>query len=117
MENSEEEVIYLLQSFCENMQLNVQSADFEDGISAEALERICSHLQGTISKAINDIAHSDVSCQIDEGKLALLWGVVRCYSHMSIVKANPSLLVDFVDAVDQLLQVKSGTFLFLCSYI
>lgn len=113
MENSEEEVIYLLRSFCEKMQLNVQNADFVDGISAEALARICSYLQGTINKAINDIAHCDVSCEIDERKLALLWGVVDCYSYMSVVNANPSLSVDLVDAVDQLLRVKPGTFLFL----
>ncbi|XP_054807809.1 U3 small nucleolar RNA-associated protein 20 isoform X1 [Prosopis cineraria] len=108
MENSEEEVIYLLQSFCEEMQLNVQKEDFVDGTSAEALARISSHLQGIINKAISYIAHCEVSCQIDEGKLALLWGAVSCYSHMSVVKANPSLLVDLVNAVDHLVKVKPG---------
>lgn len=109
MEISEEEVIHLLQSFCEKMQLDMQNSDFVDGASEEALARICNHLQGTICYwigKINDIAHSDVSCQIDEGKLALLWGVVNCYSHMS--NANPSLLVHLMDAVDQLLTVKAG---------
>ncbi|XP_028759690.1 small subunit processome component 20 homolog isoform X2 [Neltuma alba] len=107
MENSEEEVIYLLQSFGEKMQLNLRNGDFVDSASAKALARISSHLQGIINKAVNDIAHCDMSCQIDEGKLALLWGAVNCYSHMSVVKANPSLLVDLVDAVDQLVKVKS----------
>lgn len=109
MENSEEEVILLLKSFCEKMQLNVQNEDFVDSASAEALARISSHLQGIINKAISDFTHYDASCQIDEGKLALLWGAVNCYSHMSVVKANPSLLVHLVDAVDQLVKVKLGT--------
>lgn len=107
--NSEEEVIYLLQSFCEKMQLNAQTKEFLDNKSAEALARISSRLQVIIDEAISDIAHCDVSCQIDERKLALLWGAVNCYSHMSVVKVNPSSLMDLVDAVDQLVKVKPGT--------
>jgi U3 small nucleolar RNA-associated protein 20 len=111
LEISEEEVIQLLQSFCEKMQLDIRDTDFVDGESAKALARICNHLHGTISswiEKINDIARSDVSCDIDERKVALLWGVVNCYSHMSIVDAVPSLLVNLMDAVDQLLTVKAG---------
>ncbi|KAJ1406609.1 Down-regulated-in-metastasis protein [Sesbania bispinosa] len=107
MEISEEEVIHLLQSFCEKMQLDIQNSVFVDEASTEALARICNHLQGTIIATLDEIAHSDLSCQIDEGKLALLWGVVNCYSHMSIVDANPSLLVDLMDAIDQFLTVKA----------
>jgi hypothetical protein len=47
--------------------------------------------------------------------VALLWGVVNCYSHMSIVDAVPSLLVNLMDAVDQLLTVKAGIPPFLVS--
>jgi U3 small nucleolar RNA-associated protein 20 len=111
LEISEEEVIQLLQSFCEKMQLDIRDTDFVDKESTKALAKICNHLQGTISswiEKINDIAHSDVSCEIDERKVALLWGVVNCYSHMSIVDAVPSLLVNLMDAVDQLLTVKAG---------
>jgi U3 small nucleolar RNA-associated protein 20 len=118
LEISEEKVIQLLQSFGEKMQLDIRDLDFVDGESAGALARICNHLQGTIcssiEKVINDIAHSDVSCKIDERKMALLWRVVNCYSHMSIVDADPSLLVNLMDAVDQLLTVKAGIPLFLC---
>lgn len=116
MEISEEEAIHLLQSFCEKMRSDMRNSDFVDGASAKELARIHSHLQGIIShwtRKINDIAHSDVSCQIDEDKLALLWGVVNCYSYMSIVEANPSLLVDLMDAIHQLLTVKTGTQSFL----
>ncbi|XP_058787152.1 uncharacterized protein LOC131661580 [Vicia villosa] len=110
MEISEEEVIQLLQSFCEKMQLDIQDSDFVNGESADALVRICNKLQGTIRswiEKINDIAHSGVSCEIDERKLALLWGVVNCYSYMSIADAVPSLLVHLLDAVDQFLTVKA----------
>lgn len=115
MENSEEEAIYLLQSFCEKMQLKVQNEYFLDSVSAEALARISNHLQGIINKATSDIAHWDVSCQIDEGKLALLWGAVNCYSHMSVFKANPSLLLNLVNAAGQLVKVKPGTISILYS--
>ncbi|CAK8567091.1 unnamed protein product [Lathyrus sativus] len=110
MEISEEEVIHLLQSFCEKMHLGIRDSDFVDGESADAIVRISNHLQGTIRswiEKINDIAHSDISCEFDERKMALLWGVVNCYSHMSIVDAIPSLLVYLMDAVDQLLTVKA----------
>ncbi|KAJ1404603.1 Down-regulated-in-metastasis protein [Sesbania bispinosa] len=107
MEISEEEVIHLLQSFCEKMQLDIQNSVFVDEASTDALARICNHLQGNIIATLDEIAHSDLSCQMDEGKLALLWGVVNCYSHMSIVDANPSLLVDLMDAIDQFLTVKA----------
>ncbi|XP_004492742.1 uncharacterized protein [Cicer arietinum] len=110
MEISEEEVIQLLQSFSEKVQLDIRKSDFVDRESAEALTRICHRLQGTIRswiEKVNDIAHSDVSFEADERKVALLWGVVNCYSHMSIVDADPSLLVHLVDAVDQLLTVKA----------
>nr|KYP57020.1 U3 small nucleolar RNA-associated protein 20 [Cajanus cajan] len=112
MEISEEAVIHLLQSFCEKMQLDKCKSDFVNGTSKEApLARICSRLQGTIccwKGKINDIAHDDILCQIDEGMLALLWGAVSCYSHMSIVDANPSLMVELVDSVDHLMTVKAG---------
>ncbi|RHN69146.1 hypothetical protein MtrunA17_Chr3g0121561 [Medicago truncatula] len=110
MEISEEKVIQLFQSFCEKMQLDIRGPDFLDRESEEALARICNHLEGTIRswiEKINNIGHADVSCEIDERKVALLWGVVNCYSHMSIVDAVPSLLVDLMDAVDQLLTVKA----------
>ncbi|CAI8597993.1 unnamed protein product [Vicia faba] len=110
MEISEEEVIQLLKSFCEKMQLDIRDSDFVNGESADALVRICNQLQGTIRswiEKINDIAHSDVSCEINERKVAVLWGVVNCYSYMSIVDAVPSLLVHLMDAVDQLLTVKA----------
>ncbi|KAK8473806.1 hypothetical protein PHAVU_001G253000 [Phaseolus vulgaris] len=112
MEISEEEVIHLLQSFCEKMQLDTCNSHFVDETSEEApLARICSRLQEIIScwmGKINDIVHGDVLCEIDEGMLAHLWGAVSCYSHMSIVGGKPSLMVELMDALDHFLTAKDG---------
>ncbi|KOM39691.1 hypothetical protein LR48_Vigan03g307300 [Vigna angularis] len=112
MEISEEEVIHLLQSFCEKMQLDILNSDLVDGTSEEApLARVCSRLQKIIScwkEKIIDIARADVLCEIDEGMLAHLWGAVNCYSHMCIVGGNPSLMVELMDALDHLLTAKAG---------
>lgn len=122
MEISEEEVIHLLQIFCEKMQLDIRNSDFVDRTSEKApLARMCSRLQETIcfwKEKINDMAHADVLCQMDEGTLSLLWGAVGCYSYMSTVDANPSLMVELMDAVDHLLTVKAGipSFLYCLKY-
>lgn len=112
MEISEEEVIHLLQSFCEKMQLDILNSDLVNGTSEEApLARVCSRLQKIISywkEKINDIARADVLCEINEGMLAHLWGAVSCYSHMCIVGGNPSLMVELMDALDHLLTAKAG---------
>ncbi|WVZ05123.1 hypothetical protein V8G54_018469 [Vigna mungo] len=112
MEISEEEVIHLLQSFGEKMQLDILNSDLVDRTSEEApLARVCSRLQKIISywkEKINDIARADVLCEIDEGMLAHLWGAVSCYSHMCIVGGNPSLMVELMDALDHLLTAKAG---------
>ncbi|KAI4344958.1 hypothetical protein L6164_012131 [Bauhinia variegata] len=113
MKNSEGEIIYLLLSSCEEMQLNEQSSESLDGTSREALASIHSHLQETISKwteTITKIAHCEMSSEFDEGELALLWGVITCYSRMLITQTKSSMLVDLADALDQLLTIKSDTY-------
>ncbi|MED6178373.1 hypothetical protein PIB30_107019, partial [Stylosanthes scabra] len=112
MERSEEEAVYLLQYFCEKMQLSTKKLDFLDGTGVEALASLSKRLQRAISNwivKINDISHTSVSedNKIDEKGMPLLLGIVNCYSHMSIVEANPSLLLNLMDAIDQLLTVKA----------
>ncbi|XP_057754877.1 uncharacterized protein LOC130974144 isoform X1 [Arachis stenosperma] len=112
MESSEEEAIHLLQYFCEKMQLSTQKLDFLDVTGVEALASLSNRLQGAISNWIDKI--NDISCtgvsennKIDEKGMARIWGIVSCYSHMSIVETNPSLLLNLMDAIDQLLTVKA----------
>ncbi|KAE9587003.1 hypothetical protein Lalb_Chr23g0269101 [Lupinus albus] len=95
MVNTEEEAIHLLQSFFEKIQLDIQNSDCVDGIY--------NHLKRIILRIENDIVCSDMSCQIEEGKLAVLWGAVSCYSHMSIAESDSSLLVDLIRTVDKFL--------------
>ncbi|XP_058184586.1 uncharacterized protein LOC131302033 [Rhododendron vialii] len=111
IETSKEEVILLLLIFCERMQVQVQSPSFLDGASREQVSRICSHLQVDISywiEIIYEIVHGDSSViQLQESELALVWGIISYYPYLKDIQAN-SLLLDFVDALDQLLVIDAG---------
>ncbi|XP_058180952.1 uncharacterized protein LOC131299427 isoform X1 [Rhododendron vialii] len=103
-----EEVILLLLIFSERIEVHVQSSDLLDGTSSQQVSRICTYLQNAIGHwigVINQIVHGDPSSiQLPETALALLWGIISCYPFMS--QANSSLLLDFVDALDQLLVIE-----------
>ncbi|PSS35668.1 Small subunit processome component like [Actinidia chinensis var. chinensis] len=107
---SEEEVILLLLIFCERLQVQAQSSCFLEGTSKEEVSRIRSYLQDAISDwigIINQIVHGDSSTiQLQETKLALLWGIISCYPYVTDIQTNSSLLLDFVDAIDQLLVIE-----------
>ncbi|KAE9453174.1 hypothetical protein C3L33_14914, partial [Rhododendron williamsianum] len=115
IETSEEEVILLLLVFCERTQYQVQSSSHLDGTPIEEDSRICSYLQNAIGPigywigVINQIVHGDSSLmQLQETKFSLLWGIISCYPYMKDIQANSSLLLDFVDALNQLLVKESG---------
>ncbi|KAF5199197.1 Small subunit processome component 20-like protein [Thalictrum thalictroides] len=100
-----EEIIYLLLTFFDKFQA---TSSFSDGMSEEMFPRVCNFLQESISVAINDIAHWDSSTmQFNESKLAALWGILNCYPHISNSKANPSLILDLVDALDKLPMIEA----------
>lgn len=117
IETSEEEVILLLLNFCERTQFQVQSSSHLDGTPIEEVSRICSYLQNAIGGwigVIKQIVHGDSSpMQLQETKLSLLWGIISCYPYMKDIQAK--LLLDFVDALDQLLVKESGKGLSFCS--
>ncbi|KAI8539167.1 hypothetical protein RHMOL_Rhmol09G0160300 [Rhododendron molle] len=112
IETSKEEVIPLLLIFCERMQVQVQSPSFLDGASGEQVSRICSHLQDAIAywiEIIYEIVQGDSSViQLQESELALVWGIISCYPYLKVIQADSSLLLDFVDALDQLLVIDAG---------
>ncbi|KAL6970992.1 hypothetical protein U1Q18_030674 [Sarracenia purpurea var. burkii] len=112
-ETSEEEVILLLLIFCERLQVKVLGPSFLDETYTEEVLRIYSYLQDAISfwiGIINQIVHGDSPpFQLQETKLALLWGIISCYPYITDLQANPSLLLDFVDAADRLLVIESDT--------
>ncbi|KAF2288911.1 hypothetical protein GH714_022744 [Hevea brasiliensis] len=110
IETSQDEVVYLICSLCERLQKNSLISSFLDGTSTEGLSRIHGFLQGAICSwigVINDISHGNLaSTSTDEGKLALLWGIICCYPHMIDVRARPSSLTDLIDALDCLLMIE-----------
>lgn len=112
VESSQEEVLCLLLSFFERLQLHPQSIKFLDEMSEGRLFKICDYMQGVISnwiKLINDIANGNpLTAQIDEAKLAILWGTISCYPYMFDVQANESALMELIDALQQLLMIEDG---------
>ncbi|MBA0870529.1 hypothetical protein Goshw_013714, partial [Gossypium schwendimanii] len=110
VESSQEEVLYLLLSFFERLQLHPQSTKFLDEMSEGRLSKICDYMQGVISnwiKLINDITIGNpLTAQIDEVKLAILWGNISCYPYMFDVQASESALIELIDALQRLLMIE-----------
>ncbi|EEF44174.1 conserved hypothetical protein [Ricinus communis] len=109
METSQKEVVCLLMSFCERLQEDSLGSGFLDGTSEEGLSRIRGFLKGTMCSwvgMINNITLGNPSCTvISKDELALLWGVICCYPYMMDIREKPSLLMDFIDALDGLLMI------------
>ncbi|KAA3480361.1 small subunit processome component 20-like protein isoform X2 [Gossypium australe] len=110
VESSQEEVLCLLLSFFERLQLHPQSTKFLDEMSEGRLSKICDYMQGVISnwiKLINDIAiGKPLTAQIDEAKLSILWGIISCYPYMFDVQASESALIELIDALQRLLMIE-----------
>lgn len=113
IENSQDEVICLLLSFFDKLQMEPECCYFLDGVSEGRVFRIRGFLQGAVCSWIsvinNVVAHGNSSSiEIDEAKLALLWGIVRCYPRIMDVQANSSLLMELIDAFDRLSMDEAG---------
>ncbi|KDO50652.1 hypothetical protein CISIN_1g042789mg [Citrus sinensis] len=107
IENSQDEVICLLLSFFDKLQMEPECCNFLDGVSEGRVLRIRGFLQEAVCSWIsvinNVVAHGNSSSiEIDEAKLALLWGIVRCYPRIMDVQANSSLLMELIDALHRL---------------
>uniref|UniRef100_A0A2P2MF27 Uncharacterized protein n=1 Tax=Rhizophora mucronata TaxID=61149 RepID=A0A2P2MF27_RHIMU len=111
IETSPDEVVCLLLSLCERQQKDPLSFGLLDGVSEGKISNIHNFLQGAVRSwvvGIHDIILGKVSSSmlIDEAKLALLWGIICCYPHTMDIQKAP-LLMDLVDALDQLLSTKT----------
>ncbi|KAK2988996.1 hypothetical protein RJ640_013987 [Escallonia rubra] len=110
IETSVEEVVYLLLTLCERLQ--VQCSSLLDGTSDNELSKIRSFFQDAIGYwigTINDAIPEDPLCiSFQESKLALLWGTVCCYPYIH-AQQTPSSLMDLVDAIDRLMMIGSGS--------
>lgn len=82
------------------------------GESSEGLSKVLNYFQQTIKnwvQAVNDKIHGNPLCvQFQENKLVVLYGVVRSFPYVVDVQSNATLLMDLVDALDQLLLSDSG---------
>lgn len=106
----EDDAMYMFIKFFEKLQSS-ESCLLEEK-PREEISRLCIFLKEQITCWIgkmNDAAHKDPSCVEFSGTdLGQMWGTVTCYSYMEDFQANPTLLMDFVEAIDRLLMVNSG---------
>ncbi|XP_010257842.1 PREDICTED: small subunit processome component 20 homolog [Nelumbo nucifera] len=108
VEASPEEVMYLILIFFERVQVKMQLSDHLHGTSGEVTSKMCNLFQKDIChwvREINDLANGNsLNIQFHESKLALLWGTLSCYPHITGTQAESSLIMDLVNALDQLLR-------------
>lgn len=107
----EEEAMYLLIKFFERLQ-SLKYCLLEEKPRQEIL-RVSIFLKEQITYWIgkmNEAVHKDPSCvEFRVTDLARMWGIVSCYSYMTEFQANPSILMEFVEALDRLLMINSET--------
>ncbi|KAL1533475.1 small subunit processome component 20 isoform X1 [Salvia divinorum] len=104
-----EEVMYLMMKFCDKLEVN--SSSFWEGKSKEKFSRTFVFFEDTLHYWIGEISNS-VEGKLwpaQQDKLAVLWAVIRCYSHLADVQENPSVLMELINAIDRLLIVESKT--------
>ncbi|MCD9558563.1 U3 snoRNP protein [Datura stramonium] len=106
IEISEEEVIHLLQILFKR--LPVHGHSFLDDVPKEKLSRIHNFVREAIGRWIRRIQKEPYSIQIEENELAILWGIVGCYPSIVGSSVNGSLLMDLVNALDELLSTESA---------
>ncbi|KAH6811413.1 hypothetical protein C2S51_025175 [Perilla frutescens var. frutescens] len=107
IEISVEEVLYLMMKFCDN--LEAESSSFWDGEFKKNFSLIFDFFKRTLRTWMEEISNSVEGNLFPAQKntLAVLWAVIRCYSYLPDDQANPSLLLEFINAIDKLLMVES----------
>ena len=112
IETSQKEIVFLLLSFCEKLQMDPLRSNFLDGSPEGRFSRITGFLQQTVHfwlVVIDNIVNGNGSfTPIESGELTLLWQVVRCYPYMMDLQETPSFLMDLIDAIDRLLMIECG---------
>ncbi|KAG6388570.1 hypothetical protein SASPL_149999 [Salvia splendens] len=103
-----EEVMCLMMKFCDKLEVN--SSSFWEGKSKEKFSRTFVFFEETLRYWNGEISNSVEGklCPAQPDKLAVLWAVIGCYSHLADVQENPSVLMDLINAIDRLLIVESS---------
>ncbi|KAL3626591.1 hypothetical protein CASFOL_030140 [Castilleja foliolosa] len=109
MQISKEEVLYLMIKLCEKLEGESSSSRFFDKKSKENVSMIHNFFKETLHSWIGKISEAAkenvYTIQFQQNELAVLWGVIRCYSHFPDAEASQSLLMDLINAIDELLIV------------
>ncbi|KAH6788665.1 hypothetical protein C2S51_003671 [Perilla frutescens var. frutescens] len=105
IEISVEEVLYLMMKFCDNL----EAESFWDGEFKKNFSLIFDFFKRTLRTWTEEISNSVEGNLFPAQKntLAVLWAVIGCYSYLPDDQANPSLLLEFINAIDKLLMVES----------
>ncbi|XP_073273960.1 uncharacterized protein [Primulina huaijiensis] len=104
----EEETIYLMVIFCEK--LGGESSNLLRRNSMENLSRIHVYFEETLKYWIGNINEAvkgnSISIPVQQSGLAVLWGVIGCYSDFADAQASLSILMDLIDSLDELLMTE-----------
>eukprot|EP00268_Persea_americana_P031222 TRINITY_DN30328_c0_g1_i1.p1 TRINITY_DN30328_c0_g1~~TRINITY_DN30328_c0_g1_i1.p1 ORF type:complete len:2757 (-),score=438.74 TRINITY_DN30328_c0_g1_i1:344-7405(-) len=112
IEDLPEEVVNLMLMFFERTQGQLLSSDAFDGALEDKCSRICNFFKERIcwwTRLMNDIAtgSSQSSTELDESELGVLWGIICCYHHFLGLAANPSVMMNFINALDLFLTIEA----------
>lgn len=100
----------MLLCVCEK--LGGKKYNFVDANSKE-LPRIITFSEETLRYWVGKIREAavpgnSISTEFQRNRLAVLWGVIGCYAHFECGQINCSLLMDLINAIDELLIVGSS---------
>ncbi|XP_051119137.1 uncharacterized protein LOC127243259 [Andrographis paniculata] len=104
-----EEVLRLMINFCGK--LENENSSFLDWNNKETSSRIYHFTEQSLhhwtSKITEAVRGNFILSPLQQNELAVLWAVVRCYSHFGDSQSNPSLLMDLINAIDEFMVVKA----------
>ncbi|XP_073295585.1 uncharacterized protein [Primulina huaijiensis] len=104
----EEEAVYLMVIFCEK--IGGESYNLFRRNSMENLSRIHVFFYETLKYWIGNINEAvkgnSISIPVQQSRLAVLWGVIGCYSYFADAQASLSILMDLIDSLDEVLMAE-----------
>lgn len=115
IEESPEEILFSMLKFFEGHG-NLQPFNSLAGISSEEVLKICKFFKETLrswGEFFSQITNQNISdTSVTMFKLAVLWGVLSCYSHFQDLHDNVSPVLDLIVSLDRLLETEDGMTLY-----
>lgn len=104
----EEEAVYLMVIFCEK--LGGESSNLLRRNTMEIFSRIHVFFEETLKYWIGNIKEvvkgNSISIPVQQSRLAVLWGVIRCYGYFASAQTSLPMLMDLIDSLDELLMAE-----------